>query len=95
MAAVDMTADMPMSPQDMWDHVADLSDLGEWLVMHEGWRSELPNEITEGTQIRQIRDVVPHVLRGHRHVGGHVNSGHRPSLAPRQCCASKIGRAHV
>ncbi len=51
MAAVDMTADVPMSPQDMWDHVADLSDLGEWLVVHEGWRSELPDEITEGTQI--------------------------------------------
>ena len=25
MAAVDMTADVPMSPQDMWDHVSDLS----------------------------------------------------------------------
>ena len=53
MAAVDMTADMPMSPQDMWDHVADLSELGDWLVMHEGWRSELPDEITEGTQDRR------------------------------------------
>jgi hypothetical protein len=51
MAAVDMTADVPMSPQDMWDHVADLSDLGDWLVMHEGWRSALPDEITEGTEI--------------------------------------------
>ena len=51
MAAVDVTADMPMSPHDMWDHVADLSSLGEWLVMHEGWRSELPDEITEGIQV--------------------------------------------
>ena len=51
MAAVDMTADMPMSPQDMWDHVSDLSDLDEWLVMHEGWRSELPDELSEGTQV--------------------------------------------
>jgi hypothetical protein len=51
MAAVDMTADLPMSPQDMWDRVSDLSELGEWLVMHEGWRCELPDEITEGTQI--------------------------------------------
>jgi len=51
MAAVDLTADMPMAPQDMWDHVSDLSELGEWLVIHEGWRSELPDEITEGTQI--------------------------------------------
>jgi hypothetical protein len=51
MAAVDLTADMPMSPQEMWDHVSDLSDLGDWLVMHEGWRSELPDEIAEGTEI--------------------------------------------
>jgi hypothetical protein len=33
MGAVDMTADMPMSPQAMWDHVADLSDLGDRLVI--------------------------------------------------------------
>jgi hypothetical protein len=51
MAAVKVTADVPMSPQDMWGHVSDLSELGDWLVMHEGWRSELPDEITEGTEI--------------------------------------------
>ena len=51
MAAVDMTADVPMSPQDMWEHVADLSNLGDWLVMHEGWRSELPDELSEGAEV--------------------------------------------
>jgi uncharacterized protein YndB with AHSA1/START domain len=51
MAAVDMTADVPMSPQDMWEHVADLSTLGDWLVMHEGWRSELPDELSEGAEV--------------------------------------------
>jgi uncharacterized protein YndB with AHSA1/START domain len=51
MAAVDMTADVPMSPQDMWEHVADLSTLGDWLVMHEGWRSELPEELSEGAEV--------------------------------------------
>ncbi|BBZ44531.1 type II toxin-antitoxin system Rv0910 family toxin [Mycobacterium parmense] len=51
MAAVDMTADVPMSPQRMWEHVSDLSELGDWLVMHEGWRSELPAELAEGTQV--------------------------------------------
>ena len=42
-----------MTPQEMWDHVSDLSTLGDWLVLHEGWRSEVPDvsEITEGTQI--------------------------------------------
>ena len=48
---MDLTADVPMTPQDMWDHVSDLSDLGDWLIMHEAWRSELPDEIAEGTQI--------------------------------------------
>jgi uncharacterized protein YndB with AHSA1/START domain len=51
MAAVDVTADLPMSPQQMWEHVSDLSELGEWLVMHEGWRSEVPEELSEGTQV--------------------------------------------
>ena len=51
MAAVDVTADVPMSPQDMWEHVADLSNLGDWLVMHEGWRSELPDELSEGAEV--------------------------------------------
>lgn len=45
MAAVDVAADVPMTPQDMWEHVSDLSDLGEWLVMHEAWRSELPEAL--------------------------------------------------
>src|SRR5271165_4311439 len=51
MAAVDVKADVPMKPQDMWDHVSDLSRLGDWLVLHEGWRSELPDELSEGTQV--------------------------------------------
>jgi len=51
MSAVDLTANVPMSPQQMWDRVSDLSDLGDWLVMHEAWRSELPEELTEGTQV--------------------------------------------
>jgi hypothetical protein len=42
---------VPISPQQMWDHVSDLSDLGDWLVLHEGWRSELPEELSEGTQV--------------------------------------------
>jgi len=54
MAAVDMAADVPISPQQMWDHVSDLSNLGDWLVLHEGWRSELPDELSEGTQVMGV-----------------------------------------
>jgi hypothetical protein len=51
MAVVDLKTDVPMTPQDMWDHVSDLSGLGDWLSMHEGWRSELPDELSEGAQV--------------------------------------------
>jgi hypothetical protein len=54
MAAVDMAADVPISPQQMWDHVSDLSNLGDWLVLHEGWRSELPDGLSEGTQVMGV-----------------------------------------
>lgn len=51
MANVDVTADVPMTPQDMWVHVSDLSQLGEWLTMHEAWRSDLPDELSEGARL--------------------------------------------
>jgi Polyketide cyclase / dehydrase and lipid transport len=51
MASVEVTTDMPMSPQEMWEHVADLSDLGDWLVLHEAWRGELPEELGVGVEI--------------------------------------------
>ncbi|OBI49670.1 hypothetical protein A5707_16550 [Mycobacterium kyorinense] len=54
MAAVDMTADVPITPQDTWNHVSDLSELGEWLVMHEGWRGEVPDTLTAGTKIEGV-----------------------------------------
>ncbi|KZS74654.1 hypothetical protein A4G29_24485 [Mycobacterium kansasii] len=51
MASVEMTADVPMTPHDTWEHVSNLSELGDWLVIHEGWRSELPEELSEGIEI--------------------------------------------
>lgn len=40
-----------MSPRDAWERVSDLAHLGDWLVVHEGWRSELPDGIAEGTEV--------------------------------------------
>ncbi|KZS60065.1 type II toxin-antitoxin system Rv0910 family toxin [Mycobacterium pseudokansasii] len=51
MASVEMTADVPITPHDTWEHVSNLSELGDWLVIHEGWRSELPDELSEGVEI--------------------------------------------
>lgn len=51
MAKLELSRELSLSPADAWDHASNLTDLGDWLVMHEGWRGEVPNEITVGTTI--------------------------------------------
>ncbi|OBI76807.1 SRPBCC family protein [Mycobacterium sp. E740] len=51
MAKLELSRELALSPEDAWEHVSDLNSLGDWLVMHEGWRSELPDELSVGTQI--------------------------------------------
>jgi Polyketide cyclase / dehydrase and lipid transport len=38
-----------MTPEQAWEHASNLSELGDWLVMHEGWRGEVPTELNVGT----------------------------------------------
>ena len=40
-----------LSPEDAWVHASNLADLGDWLVMHQGWRSELPAELVKGATL--------------------------------------------
>ena len=51
MAKLELARELSLGPEQAWEHVSDLSSLGDWLVMHEGWRSELPDELSVGTQI--------------------------------------------
>ena len=51
MAKLELSRDLSLSPEDAWEHVSDLSTLGDWLSMHEGWRGELPSELEVGTTI--------------------------------------------
>jgi hypothetical protein len=50
-AKLELSRDLSMSPEHAWEHVSDLSSLGDWLSMHEGWRSDLPSELEVGTEI--------------------------------------------
>jgi carbon monoxide dehydrogenase subunit G len=56
MAKVKDSIDVKQSPDDAWAHVLDLSRYGEWLTLHDGWRSELPepDEIGKGTQVSSV-----------------------------------------
>lgn len=56
MAKVKDSIDVNKSPEDAWAHVLDLSRYGEWLTLHDGWRSELPTpeKIQQGTKVSSV-----------------------------------------
>ena len=51
MAKVNVSESVPVTPEQAWSAVADLADLGSWLVLHEAWRSEVPEDLTVGTRV--------------------------------------------
>lgn len=51
MAKIELSRELTISPQQAWEHASNLDELGNWLTMHEGWRSELPAELTRGTTL--------------------------------------------
>ena len=57
MAKLELSRSLSMSPDDAWEHVSDFSALGDWLKMHQGWRSELPDELEVGTTLVGVAGV--------------------------------------
>lgn len=51
MAKLELSRELAVAPDVAWEHASDLSGLGDWLVMHQGWRCELPDELTVGTTL--------------------------------------------
>ncbi len=84
MASVDLTADVPLSPQEAWKHVSDLSKLGDWLVVHEAWRGDVPDELTVGTTVEGVARV-----KGMRN---RVKWTVTTSDPPRQLALSGVGK---
>lgn len=48
---MELSRKLSISPEQAWSHVCDLSSLGQWLSMHQGWRSDLPEELCVGSTI--------------------------------------------
>jgi hypothetical protein len=57
MAKVSVESALPVSPEAAWATASDLSRFGEWLSLHDGWRGELPAEITAGTTLTSVVSV--------------------------------------
>ena len=51
MAKLELSRELTLTPEDAWAHASNLSELGDWLVMHQGWRGELPAELTPGATL--------------------------------------------
>jgi uncharacterized protein YndB with AHSA1/START domain len=51
MAKLELSRQLSLSPDDAWEHASNLHELGDWLVLHEGWRSEVPTELSVGTTV--------------------------------------------
>jgi uncharacterized protein YndB with AHSA1/START domain len=51
MAKLELSRELPLSAEQAWSHASDLDELGEWMSMHQGWRSEVPENIAVGTTV--------------------------------------------
>lgn len=51
MAKLELSRKLALSPDQAWAHASNLSELGDWMCMHQGWRSDLPEELEVGTTI--------------------------------------------
>jgi uncharacterized protein YndB with AHSA1/START domain len=50
-AKLELSRELSLTPEKAWEHVSNLSTLGDWLQMHEGWRGKVPSELTVGTTL--------------------------------------------
>jgi hypothetical protein len=50
-AKLELSRDLALTPEDAWAHASNLSELGDRLVMHQGWRGELPEQLAKGATI--------------------------------------------
>ncbi|OBJ67710.1 SRPBCC family protein [Mycobacterium sp. 1274756.6] len=51
MAKLELSRELPLSADRVWSHASNLAELSDWLTMHQGWRCELPEELTVGTTL--------------------------------------------
>jgi hypothetical protein len=50
-AKLELSRDLALTPEEAWAHASNLTELGDWLQMHEGWRGDVPSELTVGTKL--------------------------------------------
>jgi carbon monoxide dehydrogenase subunit G len=57
MAKLSVSVDVPLPPEQAWEHASDLSRYKDWLTIHRVWRSTLPETLEKGTVVESIVEV--------------------------------------
>ncbi|GGC72880.1 SRPBCC family protein [Hoyosella rhizosphaerae] len=57
MARTSVSLDTHFTPDEAWDRASDLSRYGDWLLLHDGWRGEVPDTIGVGTSVTSVVSV--------------------------------------
>ncbi|WP_445168692.1 type II toxin-antitoxin system Rv0910 family toxin [Mycolicibacterium sp. Dal123E01] len=57
MAKLSVSVDVPLPPDQAWQHASDLSRYKDWLTIHRVWRSTLPETLDKGTVVESIVEV--------------------------------------
>ncbi|MFI5501195.1 SRPBCC family protein [Nocardia asteroides] len=58
MASVSVSTELPVTPEQAWARLSDLANWEDWLTIHQGWRSELPAELTAGARFIEVVSVM-------------------------------------
>jgi hypothetical protein len=58
MAKLSGSIDVPLPPEQAWEHASDLSRFKDWLTIHRVWRSKLPEQLDKGAVIESIVEVM-------------------------------------
>ena len=54
MPQITVNGTVPASADEAWAAVSDPSRYDEWLSLHDGWRSDLPDELAAGQEIVSV-----------------------------------------
>lgn len=58
MSTVENTTQLAASPERVWAVVSDLAGWQDWLTIHQKWKTDLPAEIGQGTEVTGVASVM-------------------------------------
>ena len=58
MPSVSTSKHVPASPEKVWETLLDLPRWEDWLTLHVSWKGDLPETVSQGSQITEVVSVM-------------------------------------